>query len=85
MKNEIITIELNKNEIQSLLPLLDRIEQRITTSYNLTTDTLEDIRHPYIIETQDHLRETQELIWTLQNFIEDTTQTSDQLTYLSLD
>ena len=45
MKNDIITIELNKNEIQSLLPLLDRIEQRITTSYNLTTDTLEDIRH----------------------------------------
>ena len=86
MRNEIIEIEIRQNDTDSLLPLLERIETRITTSYNTLTDTLDTLDTPPqdLLNTHDELRETQELIWTLQHFIQ-TSQQKLSLTYLSLD
>ena len=95
MKNEIIKIEItkieiDKKDIQTLIPLLERLDTRLWNTLNKTTDTrdqIENISLDDITNTlntiEDETRNIQELLWTLTNFITSPTE-QDTLTYHEL-
>lgn len=74
MKNEITKIEIDKKDIKTLQPLLDRLETNLTHSQDILTIHLHHTSDQHLENSLDYTRETLEYIRDLQEYINNNQQ-----------